>query len=163
MLIDAGMVARLRPTESKNFIGFLQAVGAGDGRRAARRVLGFSDVQTCETPESFAEDMAAFFRVSCRGYGTNVDFGEVLRGVLGLVRKHRVALDANYMTLVMNVLCLEGMARVLLPEYNVLDAARPLLTAHKRLPGPLFRAALPLIFAFKKACDKLEGLGHKSA
>ena len=31
--------------------------------------------------------------------------------MLGLVRKHKVALDANYMTLVMNVLCLEGMVR----------------------------------------------------
>ena len=37
-------------------------------------------------------------------------FGEVLRGVLGLVRVHKVTLDANYMTLVMNVLVLEGMA-----------------------------------------------------
>ena len=35
---------------------------------------------------------------------------QVLRGLLKLVRKHRVALDANYMTLVMNVLCLEGSA-----------------------------------------------------
>ena len=74
-------------------------------------MLGFSDEQTCEDRDAFATDMAAFFRTSCRGYFTGVDFGRVLRGVLGLVRKHRVALDANYMTLVMNVLCLEGMVR----------------------------------------------------
>ena len=37
---------------------------------------------------------------------------QVLRGVLGLVRTHRVSLDANYMTLVMNILVLEGMATV---------------------------------------------------
>ena len=55
--------------------------------------------------------MAEFFRTDCRGYFTGVEFGHVLRGVLGLVRKHKVALDANYMTLVMNVLCLEGMVR----------------------------------------------------
>lgn len=53
----------------------------------------------------------------------------VLRGVLSLVRKHRVSLDANYMTLVMNVLCLEGMAAALLPNYNVLDAARRALSS----------------------------------
>ena len=45
------------------------------------------------------------------------DTWQVLRGVLSLVRKHRVSLDANYMTLVMNVLCLEGMAGALLPKY----------------------------------------------
>ena len=52
-------------------------------------------------------------------------------------------------------------ARALLPDYNVLDAARPLLTAHKRLPAPVFRVALPLIFSFKKLCDKLENRGDK--
>ena len=52
-------------------------------------------------------------------------------------------------------------ARALLPDYNVLDAARPLLTAHKRLPAPVFRVALPLIFSFKKMCDKFEGRGEK--
>ena len=43
----------------------------------------------------------------------------------------------------------------------MLDAARPLLTAHKRLPTPVFRAALPLIFSFKNLCDRLDGCGDK--
>ena len=79
--------------------------------------------EVCHTPEriaAFATDMDELFARTCRGFGTNVDFGEVLRGVLGLVRRHRVTLEANYMTLVMNVLCLEAMAAVLLPQYNVL-------------------------------------------
>ena len=97
--------------------------------------------------------MHALFLERCRGYGTNVQFGEVLRGVLSLVRKHQVSLDANYMTLVMNVLCLEGMAGALLPDYNVLDAARPLLQAHKWLPRPVFRAALPLVCRLKRIRD----------
>ena len=66
-----------------------------------------------------------------------------------------MALDANYMTLVMNVLCLEGMAAVLLPDYNVLDAARPLLAAHRRLPRPVFVAALPLLRRIKGLRDRL--------
>ena len=67
------------------------------------------------------------------------------------------------MTLVMNVLCLEGMARVLLPDYNVLDGARPLLTAHRRLPRPLFRAALPLVFTLKKLRDSWHIGQHRAA
>ena len=124
--------------ESQAFIGFIQAIGAGDGAAAARRVLKFSAAQECATPLEFEADMVHFFRETCRGYGTNVAFGVVLKGVLGLVRKHRVTLDANYMTLVMNVLCLEGMAQALLPSYNVLDMAR-LLDAHAcraRLASP---------------------------
>ena len=55
-------------------------MGAGDGARAARAVLGFSDQQTCEDRDGFAADMAAFFRTDCRGYFTGVEFGNVLRG-----------------------------------------------------------------------------------
>jgi len=87
----------------------------------------------------------------------------VLRGVLSLVRKHRVALDANYMTLVMNVLCLEGMAAALLPEYNVLDAARPLLSAHRHLPRPLFTRSFPFVRRFKALRDTVWLLSPRSA
>ena len=77
-----------------------------------------------------------------------------MRGVLE--PKNRVTLDANYMTLVMNVLCLEGMAQALLPSYNVLDMARPLLDAHKLLPRPLFGVALPAVspVALKRLRDR---------
>ena len=102
---------------------------------------------------AFTADMAALFAERCRGFGTDVEFGAVLRGVLALVRTHRVTLEANYMTLVMNVLCLEGMAKELLPEYNVLDAAKPLLATHKRMPRLAFRAAMPAVRAVKKLRD----------
>jgi aarF domain-containing kinase len=77
-----------------------------------------------------------------------VDVGAVLRGSLDLVRQHSVRIDVNYATLMMNVLCLDGLARDLLPEYNVLDGAKPLLQAYKVCSaGParlLLRAVLPL-------------------
>ena len=81
--------------------------------------------------------------------------------VLSLVRRHRVSLDANYMTLVMNVLCLESMALVLLPGYNVLDAAKPLLVAHKRLPRPLFRLLLPTVQSLKRLSDRWWAARHR--
>ena len=65
------------------------------------------------------------------------------------------------MTLVMNVLCLESMALVLLPGYNVLDAAKPLLVAHKRLPRPLFRLLLPAVQSAKRLADRLWAARHQ--
>lgn len=56
---------------------------------------------------------------------------------------------------------LEGMAGTLLPEYNVLDAAQPLLTAHRRLPGPVFRAALPVVASLKRTADRLFLMSHQ--
>ena len=92
VLLDVGMVARLTPQESDAFIGLLHAIGAGDGRAASRAVLRFSSEpqEFCVSAEqiaAFSDDMHALFLQRCRGFGTDVKFGEVLRGVLALVRK----------------------------------------------------------------------------
>lgn len=168
------------PPPPSSAAGLLHAIGAGDGRAAARAVLRFSTSpqEVCNTDElraAFGEDMHTLFLERCRGFGTNVQFGSVLRGVLNLVRVHRISIEANYMTLVMNVLCLEGMAGALLPQYNVLDAARPLLAAHRLLPRRLFIAAMPLVRQLKEIRDAAwmrktrgggagggEGKGHKA-
>jgi aarF domain-containing kinase len=93
-------------------------------------VLGWSEKQTCtgkaET-EAFRQEMDEIFKVYCRGYGTNVSVGQVLIEVLQCIRLHKVRIDVNYATLVINVLCLHGLGEVLQPNYNILDAAKPLL------------------------------------
>ena len=86
-----------------------------------------------EEKEKFKEEMCNFFAESCRGYGTDVDVGNVLRGVLGLIREHHVRIDANFATLTVNALCVESLARRVCPTYNVLDAARPLLESYRKI------------------------------
>lgn len=131
-LVDAGMVAQLTENESALFIGLLCSLGQGDGRLAAKFVLQFSveNDLSPEEQESFTADMDSLFKDTCNGYGTNVDVGEVLRGVLGLVRIHKVRIDANYATLVVNCLCIQSLGVRVCPEYNVLDAAEPLLKSY---------------------------------
>ena len=114
-----------------NFIGLLSALGASDADKAAEAVLSFGGVPTKN--DEFVVDMRELFKERCRGYGHNVDVGEVLRGVLNLVRKHQIRISANYATLVVNVLCIESMAKKLVPDYNVLDAGKPLLSSYRRL------------------------------
>ena len=159
-LVDAGMVASLTPDESLNFIGLLSALGAGDGRAAADAVLGFGK---SSPNEDFSAEVVELFSRICRGYGTEVDVGEVLRGVLGLVQKHKIRIGANYATLVVNVLCIESMAKKLVPTYNVLDAAKPLLGAYRRLcvnhpesgvRKALFKLYMPFAKAIKSRNDR---------
>lgn len=134
-LVDAGMVAQLTDDESATFIGLLSSLGAGNGRDAAFFALQFSleNHMSADEKEAFTKDMVELFKERCRGYGTHVDVGDVLRGILGLIRKHQVRVDANFATLVVNALCLESLARSCLPEYNILDAARPLLETYRKL------------------------------
>jgi len=134
-LVDAGMVAQLTEEESSTFIGLLSCLGEGDGKEAASFTLQFSlgnDMDEAERA-SFEQDMVELFEERCKGYRTGVDVGHVLRGVLGLIRKHRVRIDANFATLVVNCLCVESLARQVCPSYNVLDAAEPLLRGYRSL------------------------------
>ena len=152
-LVDAGMVAKLSDVERANFIGLLESMGRGDGARAARHVLGFSLTQTCvgEDATAFEQEMREVFALHCRGYNTDVSIGVVLREVLALVRKFHVRVDVNYATLLINLLCLEGMAAALLPSYNILDRAKPLLVPHSnKLLRPFFRRIYPLLLGFKR-------------
>jgi predicted unusual protein kinase regulating ubiquinone biosynthesis (AarF/ABC1/UbiB family) len=134
-LVDAGMVAQLTKEESTNFIGLLCSMGEGNGRLAAEFALRFSVETELSQNErqAFVDDMEHVFKERCGGYGANVDVGHVLRGVLGLIRKHQVRIDANYATLVVNCLCIESLARRVCPSYSLLDAARPLLQTYQGL------------------------------
>jgi predicted unusual protein kinase regulating ubiquinone biosynthesis (AarF/ABC1/UbiB family) len=136
-LVDAGMVAQLTDYESAVFIGILSAIGEGDGMMAAQFALQFSHDNkhriSSTDRTAFTNDMVLLFQERCRGYGTNVDLGHVLRGVLSLLGKYRVRVDSNFATLVVNVLCIQGLAYDVCPEYNVLDAAKPLLQTYRQL------------------------------
>lgn len=92
-LVDAGMVAQLTDEESSIFIGLLASLGEGNGKEAAEFALQFSleNHFPKKEKEAFIEDMEALFAERCRGYGTNVDVGDVLRGILGLIRYVTVA------------------------------------------------------------------------
>lgn len=150
VLVDAGMVALLSIDEQKNFIGLLECMVTGDGAEAAEHVLNFSTDQTCVDRAAFIEAMQLLFEKDCRGVGQGISLARVLRGVLKLVRENAVRIDVNYATLVMNALCLDGLANALLPSYNVLDAAAPLLLTHRRWAGAGRRGGRWLMKQFLK-------------
>lgn len=134
-LVDAGMVAQLSDDESSSFIGLMTSLGEGDGRAAAEFAMQFSvdNNMTSKQREAFIRDMETLFSNKCGGYGTNVNVGDVLSGILGLIRDHHVRIDANYATLVINAMCVESLARRVCPSYNVLEAAKPLLQAYRKM------------------------------
>lgn len=161
-LVDAGMVAVLTKEQRYNFIGLLEAIGEGDGMLAADCISKCSE-QRLEphAMRSFQQEVITLFSQIARGYGSNVDVGTVLRGVLQLIRKYRITIDANYATLVMNALCLDSMAKALVPSYNVIDAAKPLLQLFrlsKKIPrsivDKLWDVSVNAMFWAKRRTDR---------
>ncbi|CAN0181351.1 unnamed protein product [Ectocarpus sp. 6 AP-2014] len=172
VLVDAGMVAKLYGHQQRHFVRLLECLGSGDGIAAGQAVLQFSTKQTCvgeHEQAAFLAEMDSVFKEKCRGYHTaipaplvcfsqNVDVGNILRGVLTCVRRHSVRVDVEYATLILNILCLDGMSKVLLPTYNILDGAQSLLEAQKvgrRLVGGFgVKTILPLARALKWRQDR---------
>jgi aarF domain-containing kinase len=134
-LVDAGMVAQLSEEESTTFIGLMCSLGEGNGRAAAEFAMRFSteNGMSQQQKDGFVKEMEALFAEKCRGYGHNVNVGDVLTSILGLIRTHHVRIDANYATLVINAMCVESLARRVCPSYNVLEAARPMLQAYRKM------------------------------
>uniref|UniRef100_A0A7S1MX87 ABC1 atypical kinase-like domain-containing protein n=2 Tax=Hemiselmis andersenii TaxID=464988 RepID=A0A7S1MX87_HEMAN len=130
VLIDAGMVDVMGPLEQDNFIGLLKAMGDGNGEKAAACLLKFSETQDAADVEGFTRHIKLLFAKKCRGFGTGVDVGDVLQGILDALRRFRVRVDGNYATSVVNLLCIEGVAAALDPSYNLLDESETLLFAH---------------------------------
>merc|ERR550525_1269071 len=83
VILDAGMAARLTVEERRNFIGLQQAIGNGDGEQLAASVLRFSPRQPSESGVAgFKADVKAMCAERCRGYGTCLDPGNVVRELM---------------------------------------------------------------------------------
>merc|ERR1712224_359721 len=89
VLLDAGMAATLTADERRNFIGLVQAFGDGNGNAAADRVLAFSRKPSSHRNEAgFKADVSSMCASKCRGYGTGLDIGVVLREMMQLMYRH---------------------------------------------------------------------------
>lgn len=154
VLLDAGMVARLGPSDRGALLRLFAAMGAGDGRAAADALLacGRGGVVVvgvgCEpasaaaaADEPFRRAMAALFASHCRGFRTGTDVGAVLRAVLALLRDHGVPLGGPAAGALCNLLCVESFASALQPNRSLLDGCEGLLTAHRWLGDAGLRVA----------------------
>lgn len=131
VLLDFGLAEQLTDTVRHHFISFLNAISAGDGLAAAHHLLRWSGNQTCPDRRAFGSDMVDLFHAACDIHGPQgIDLDYVMQAVLGLARKHGVAIDSCYASLVISVCVLVGFGKALDPEVNLMDAATPTLLAY---------------------------------
>eukprot|EP00900_Chrysochromulina_parva_P007116 jgi/Chrpa1/16405/Chrysochromulina_OHIO_Genome00005193-RA len=130
--VDAGLAVELSARDQANFKRLFRALGAGDGRKAARLMLEHSPEHACEDPTAFEEGVQRI--VQGVGLGSRGAFnlkalkiGDVLLELTTLVRVHRVKVEPNFTTLVTAIVVLEGLGRQLDPTLDLFAVALPLL------------------------------------
>ena len=130
--VDAGLAVELSARDQANFKRLFRALGAGDGRRAARLMLEHATHHECVDPEGFEEGVERIVRgvgLGARGAFNlkALKIGDVLLELTTLVRLHRVKIEPNFTTLVMAIVVLEGLGRQLDPTLDLFAVALPML------------------------------------
>ena len=130
IFIDTGLVTELNATNRRNFIDLFRAVAEFDGYKAGHLMC-----ERCRQPEAVLDEevfalkmqhlvLAVKSRTLALG---NVKIGDVLQEVLGMVRRHHVRLEGDFVNVVISILLLEGIGRSLDPDLDLLSSSLPIL------------------------------------
>jgi ubiquinone biosynthesis protein len=150
--LDFGIVGYLTPAERVNITQVMAALVYRDAERALR----YSDALGVHVPADRVEAVRAglgeLLDGTTRADGTR-DFAHFGLGFLRLLGANGVAVPSGYGLLIKSLATVEGVARALYPEIDIVDTARPFTTRvlgaamgdparlRERLPAAL-RAAL---------------------
>jgi len=127
VLLDAGMIAELKPLDQKNIVDFFRALTRQDGEQIAHSILRLSEQHTCKDPEAFIDDLRDMFeRLDPQTIRTQTSM--VLKDMIETLRQHKVTLKSTVSTVVVTTLVLEGWSSKLNPDLHILDTMRDMLS-----------------------------------
>ena len=125
--LDFGIVGYLTPAERASIAQVLAALVYRDADRALRYS---AELGVCVPPESAGVVKAGLGRLldaASRADGTT-DFARFGAGFLALLGKHGVEIPGEYGLLVKSLATVEGVARALYPDIDIIQTARPFVT-----------------------------------
>jgi ubiquinone biosynthesis protein len=127
-LIDCGSIGRLDPRTQQLLTEMLLAIVDMDAGRCSQLTLKLSENTRIPDLASLENDYDNILR---RYYNLNLaqlNFSEIFYEVLQLARKNKIKLPRNLGLYTKTLANLEGVARQLNPELNLLEEVKPLMT-----------------------------------
>lgn len=128
--IDAGLVTELDQKNRVNFISLFNALAQFDGYRAGELMI-----ERSKTPETAIDEEVFKLRVEKlvgrvkeRTFTLgSVSIGDLLDQMLSMVRTHHVRMEADFVSVVVAILILEGICRQLDPNIDLFARSIPIL------------------------------------
>ncbi|ELS03722.1 putative unusual protein kinase [Xenococcus sp. PCC 7305] len=127
-LIDCGSIGRLDPRTQKLLTEMLLAIVDMDASRCSQLTLELSESEQIPNLARLENDYELILR---RYYNRNLaqtNFSEVFSAILQIARNNKIKLPRNTGLFVKTLANLEGVARELNPNLNLLAEIRPLMT-----------------------------------
>lgn len=128
--IDVGLVTELNNTDRVNFIDLFNALARFDGYRAGELMIERSRTpETAINNAEFANKVDVLVSNIKRQTFTlgTVSIGHLLDQMLSMVRSHHVRMEADFVSVVVSILLLEGIGRQLDPNLDLFDSSIPIL------------------------------------
>lgn len=120
--LDVGLITELNHVDRVNFIDLFKALSEFDGYKAGELMVERSRTpETAIDKEVFAlkvEKLVARMKERTFTLG-NISIGDLLDQVLGMVRKHHVRMEGDFITVIVAILLLEGIGRQLDPDLDL--------------------------------------------
>eukprot|EP00818_Percolomonas_sp_WS_P005737 CAMPEP_0117455952 /NCGR_PEP_ID=MMETSP0759-20121206/11627_1 /TAXON_ID=63605 /ORGANISM="Percolomonas cosmopolitus, Strain WS" /LENGTH=425 /DNA_ID=CAMNT_0005249277 /DNA_START=209 /DNA_END=1483 /DNA_ORIENTATION=+ len=161
VVLDAGLVCALSPTDKKNFLDLFKAVTKRNGRDVAELMITRSkvyknrDLNTLSSEEKarldgFVHDMESLIQdVIDLPFG-EVQIGSTMSKVLDLGRKYHVPVEANFTTLVIGSIVIEGLGRQLNPKLRFVEESKPVLAQVSELRAEWIKERFDNLFDLNK-------------
>lgn len=127
-LLDCGMIGTLDPRTQQILTEQLLAIVQEDPQRFAQLTLDLGQVVD---NVNFARLQGEFDRLLRQYYNrslTQINFGALLYDMLRILRENGIRLPGNIGLYVKALANLEGVARALDPEFNLVETVKPLIT-----------------------------------
>merc|ERR1712142_1029893 len=128
VILDAGISSSLTPANSKVLANTFEAIVKGDTHRVGSLFLEKS-YHECSNKKEFIRELAALIN-SARGDQLTlrrVDVTDLLSKLFSILSRHHVRLDSAFSSVVLAIGVVEGLARSLDPDLDLLTRALPFL------------------------------------
>ena len=124
--LDFGIVGHLTDTERGDIAQVLAAFVYRDADRALRYSANLGVVVPAEKVDAVRRELGALLDATMGGGSS--DFRHFGFGFLALLRRHGIGIPGGYGLLVKSLATVEGVARRLYPDIDIMEVARPFVT-----------------------------------
>ena len=110
VILDSGIVATLSPQDFRNLYDTFKAVIKGNSRDVGQLFLERSPMNHCQNPEKFVDEMAEIVKdvQIQRLTFKSTEVANLLIRVFNTLRDNHVKLDANFASVILAIMVIEG-------------------------------------------------------
>ncbi|CAD7947341.1 unnamed protein product [Amoebophrya sp. A120] len=129
VIFDVGMVTVLSEKDRRKFMKLVKSIITRDSNGCAEMLRGLCSYreQTSAKMRECTKDMLVFFDELNKLPLHKVNVGAALRETLNIIATHRLQVEGHFATLLSSLIILEGMAKDLDPQINIMASTVPFL------------------------------------